>query len=335
MGVVADRWLAEYRRTYADYERAAKRAAEAIAEVLSTTPIAIHMIDCRAKEPSSAAQKILDKQYGRPASQMTDVIGVRIITTYQHGVPQAVQRIRSKFAVDDLNSVDKTSALQTDRFGYRGVHLVISLGKLGLVGPDGPILNRVKVEVQIRSILEHAWGEIEHELRYKSGVDLGDVLSRRFNSIAGTLEMVDREFSGIVGEVTAAIHRRAEAYAKSVTCDPLDTVGLLAVLEAARPDSVRLGPQALGLPLKESSSLARLLRSIGVADCQHLKTLFDSQPVLDVIRRYSDAQGLEPEQASGYVTVGAVAGTIDPTALEAHGGLAASLDLLQALYDSA
>jgi ppGpp synthetase/RelA/SpoT-type nucleotidyltranferase len=96
---------------------------------------------------------------------MTDVIGVRVITTYAHGVQAVADRLRSKYEVDERNSVDKTSALNVDRFGYRDIHLVLRLGKTGELGCIREILEKVKIEVQIRSVLEHAWAEIEHELR--------------------------------------------------------------------------------------------------------------------------------------------------------------------------
>jgi ppGpp synthetase/RelA/SpoT-type nucleotidyltranferase len=49
-------------------------------------------------------------------------------------------------------------------------------------------------EIQVRSILEHAWAEIEHEVVYKSGMEFPGQFKRRFAAIAGLLEMIDKDF---------------------------------------------------------------------------------------------------------------------------------------------
>ena len=96
MGVMAARWLERYRKDFSSYEAAAKIAAETIQETFSGVPIAIHSITARAKLPGSAARKIQRKNYGRPRSQMNDVIGARIITSYAQGVEEVVRRLKDR-----------------------------------------------------------------------------------------------------------------------------------------------------------------------------------------------------------------------------------------------
>ena len=52
-------------------------------------------------------------------------------------------------------------------------------------------------EIQIRSILQHAWAEIEHDLGYKSEAAIPRDIRRRFSRLAGLLEIADDEFLGI------------------------------------------------------------------------------------------------------------------------------------------
>ena len=74
------------------------------------------------------------------------------------------------------------------RWGYTSRHL--------LVAAEG---ERQPASVQVRTILQHAWAEFEHDVRYKGSVTEEDApdLDRRFTLAAGLLELADREFSAI------------------------------------------------------------------------------------------------------------------------------------------
>jgi hypothetical protein len=63
----------------------------------------------------------------------------------------------------------------------------------------GPYINRV-AEIQVRTILQHAWAEIEHDIEYKTSVTIPKAIKRRFMALAGLLEIADREFQSIQNE---------------------------------------------------------------------------------------------------------------------------------------
>ena len=52
----------------------------------------------------------------------------------------------------------------------------------------------LKCEIQIRSVLQHAWAEIEHDLGYKSELTIPKEVRRSFSRLAGLLELGDKEF---------------------------------------------------------------------------------------------------------------------------------------------
>ena len=68
--------------------------------------------------------------------------------------------------------------------------------------------------MQIRTVLQHAWAEYEHDIRYKGTIPEEHVpdLDRRFTLAAGLLELADREFSEIRDRLQAATpqHRDGE-----------------------------------------------------------------------------------------------------------------------------
>lgn len=63
--------------------------------------------------------------------------------------------------------------------------------------PEYQRFKSAKVEVQVRTILQHAWAEIEHDIQYKTSATIPRDIKRRFMSLAGLLELADREFQAI------------------------------------------------------------------------------------------------------------------------------------------
>ena len=85
------------------------------------------------------------------------------------------------------------------RFGYASRHLMIGLDPARESHPDFAHLHGHAAQVQVRTVLQHAWAEFEHDIRYKGTVPaehVGD-FDRRFTLAAGLLELADREFSEI------------------------------------------------------------------------------------------------------------------------------------------
>ena len=66
-----------------------------------------------------------------------------------------------------------------------------------------------RAQVQIRTVLQHAWAEFEHDIRYKGTIPEEHVpdFDRRFTLAAGLLELADREFSTIRDRLQAGAAR--------------------------------------------------------------------------------------------------------------------------------
>ncbi len=85
------------------------------------------------------------------------------------------------------------------RFGYASRHLLISLDAAREGQSSYEALRGVQAQVQIRTVLQHAWAEFEHDIRYKGTIpdEHAPDFDRRFTLAAGLLELADREFSTI------------------------------------------------------------------------------------------------------------------------------------------
>lgn len=81
-----------------------------------------------------------------------------------------------------------------DKFGYRSLHYVLTLKGNRSKLTEYKKFKNIKVEIQIRTILQHSWAEIEHDIGYKGETEIPDFAKRTFYRIAALLETADIEF---------------------------------------------------------------------------------------------------------------------------------------------
>lgn len=99
--------------------------------------------------------------------------------------------------MDAAQSTDRRKSLDPDRFGYLSVHYVVRLSHERGALSEYRKYADIPVEVQVRSVLQHAWAEIEHDLGYKTKEGIPSEFRRRFSRLAGLLELADSEFVAI------------------------------------------------------------------------------------------------------------------------------------------
>lgn len=87
-----------------------------------------------------------------------------------------------------------------DKFGYQSIHYLITLKPDRLNLAEYASYKGLTAKIQVRTILQHAWAEIEHDIQYKSLETAPTMIRRRFMSLAGLFEIADREFQAIQDE---------------------------------------------------------------------------------------------------------------------------------------
>lgn len=185
------------------YKNLALKVESIIKEVLDASGVSYYTITSRAKDIDSFISKASKEKYRNPIEEIKDMAGIRVITFVKNEVYQCCDLIKPLFVIDQNNSVDKGKELGDDKVGYRSVHYVASLTEERLNLPEYKIFKDMYFEIQIRTILEHAWADISHDRNYKfEGVLPPDNdIQRRFSLAAATLELVDREFDSIAREI--------------------------------------------------------------------------------------------------------------------------------------
>ena len=183
--------LEEYREARPVFEEMQAEVTRILREALDRNGLVVTAVGSRIKTEDSLAGKLALKgnKYAS-LSDVTDILGVRIITFYTDDVDRIAAIAEKTFEIDWGNSVDKRRLHELDSFGYNSLHYICRLP-----GYDYPF------ELQLRTTLQHAWAAINHDNGYKSGVEIPREYMRRMNRLAGMLEMADDEFSRIRSEI--------------------------------------------------------------------------------------------------------------------------------------
>lgn len=190
--------LAQYEKQNHNYELFRIEMEHQIKSILNAKNVTFNAVDSRLKTKDSIAEKF-DRKNGKygDLTEITDIVGIRIITYYAGDVDKISEIIEQEFKVDKENSIDKRKSMEPDRFGYCSVHYVVEMSDERISLCENLAYKGLKCEIQIRSVLQHAWAEIEHDIGYKSEITIPKEMRRNFSRIAGLLEIADKEFDGI------------------------------------------------------------------------------------------------------------------------------------------
>ncbi|WP_186378200.1 GTP pyrophosphokinase family protein [Yersinia rochesterensis] len=189
--------LIEYDKLKPTYESYSKAMMSLISSLLLSHDINIHSISVRVKERRSLELKVDAKGGYEKISDITDVVGLRIISHYADEVDLIANVIEQEFFIDRENSIDKRESLGTDKFGYLSLHYIVTIYEARSKLTEYKEFKDIKFEIQVRSILQHTWAEIEHDIGYKSEAGIPAHMKRKFSRLAGLLEIADSEFINI------------------------------------------------------------------------------------------------------------------------------------------
>lgn len=155
-------------------------------------------VEWRVKAPASFEQKAAAAdpadpgrlQYRFPTDDIGDQLALRVIAF----LPAQVEAVEQAIADDDALRVEEVRNKGVDQgdaraFGYQSVHVLVTpTPRLGAPSPPKDY-RQPRVEIQLRTQLQHVWAELEHASRYKGAA--GSRVSRKFDRAAALIEMVD------------------------------------------------------------------------------------------------------------------------------------------------
>ena len=265
--------LDEYREALPVFERMKTEVQAKLREALDRNGIIVTTIETRIKTEESLAGKLALKGAKYTSlSDITDILGGRIVTFYTDDVDRIAAIAEQLFDIDWDNSVDKRKLHQIDSFGYNSLHYICRLPGY-----------EYRFELQLRTTLQHAWASINHDTGYKSGVEIPREYIRRINRLAGLLEMADDEFSRIRIEIND-YRRRVTQLVQNGKLDDvlLDGDTFRSYLQARPLDALNKRIAAINQAEIQEAPLIRYLRVLKELGC---KTLGD---VSRLIRKYEE-----------------------------------------------
>lgn len=206
--------LDEYREAIPVFRKIQVIASEAIKAMVKENGIYITAFETRIKEEKSLAGKLELKGHKYSSlSDITDILGMRVITFYNDEVDKISAIVDNMFDIDWENSVDKRRMHEIDSFGYNSLHYICRIPRNMFHDPEHPEINEYRFEVQMRTALQHVWSTINHDIGYKSGLEIPKEYLRSINCLAGLLEMADNQF----GQIRTSINeyrRKVESLVK-------------------------------------------------------------------------------------------------------------------------
>jgi len=167
-----------------------KERTESILTAIDSTPI----VNGRIKNFQSYFTKYLRMlKTGQKEPYITDLLGLRIICPFIQDIQAAEKLIYKNFSVKEN---EKKGHFNYKEFGYESIHLLIQIPKdiiekYGYPGTE-------TAEIQIRTILQDAWAEVEHELVYKAEFSpFDDPMKRKLAAVNANLSLADIIFQEI------------------------------------------------------------------------------------------------------------------------------------------
>ncbi len=267
----------EFNRNYRKYEKLSTKAQGLIEELIRKNNIGVKSITVRTKDMESLKRKIESKNYKYSSlEQITDLSGVRVITYYSDDVYKVEEIIKNNFKVDSFNSIDKAKILEYDRFGYLSLHYVVELTEDQCKRLDLMDLRGYKFEIQIRSILQDAWAEIEHDLGYKNKKTVPRKIKRDFSRLAGLLELADKEFQNIrdyIENYENEVISEVKIIQDRVIIDDVSIRAYINHNEKYREILYKLGEEVPIRKMHKDSDIAKHLISVDILTLNELEDL--------------------------------------------------------------
>ncbi len=223
--------MATYTSRYPRTRRRTDDMVRKVRSIIDDAGINYLSITGRAKSPASFSDKVARRasELGHtdfdPALDITDQVGVRIITYVHSDIEPVAQLLAENFTVLEDRDMGRETASE-GRFGYASRHMLISND------PSATAYDAAQcMSVQLRTVLQHAWAEFEHDARYKGDVpaEFAHELDRRFTLAAGLIELADREFSVIRDTLSSGLSQQGEGrFEDGLRVDPRELASFLA-----------------------------------------------------------------------------------------------------------
>lgn len=182
------------------------------------TPSPVRMIMTRIKQPD----KVVDKIFRKPAlfpkefsieslKNMHDAIGIRIIVYFSSQLSLVDRELRNSSVIEIAEDIPPEAYFDPDMLsrlglshienkhkesGYSSIHYMVRLKESSIAEQDRPVF-----EIQVRTLAQELWSELEHVLSYKPETRTHFSAKRRFQILSREVGVIDEHFNLLYEEL--------------------------------------------------------------------------------------------------------------------------------------
>ena len=158
----------------------------------------IHQIKTRVKSPQSIIDKLKRKGFDinieSACANLNDIAGIRVICSYIDDIYMIADLLLSQDDIELIRIIDYIKNPKPN--GYRSLHLIVTVPVFLSQSTE-----RVKAEIQIRTIAMDFWATLEHDLAYKMSRDAANDISAELKSIADVIANTDLRMQNLHNKV--------------------------------------------------------------------------------------------------------------------------------------
>jgi len=226
-------YLDEYKRKIPLYNELMEQTQRTLHKILEGEGVALFSIDGRVKTTESLESKVSRKTYSNPINDIEDLCGVRVICYYESDLNKIEDVIKREY--DVISESDKQKEIDVDRFGYSSRHFIVKVKDEWLGVPSYRGLDGLKVEIQVRTMLMHAWAAISHKLLYKQEDDAPREIKRNLSKLSALIELADEKFDSIRKDKLNYKEKFEESNNAEFIIETLNSDSLVALVEKYSP----------------------------------------------------------------------------------------------------
>ena len=196
---MADQLIDSFRSQHALYVAFTKSVDDLLKILLDEIGVDIFAIESSTKSIDTLLEDARRQANGggnsAPAPAVNDISSLKIVTFLNEDCDRISAVIRRAFEVDEASSLDKTAILNADRFDYRSIRLVVSFSAARVALPEFKRYAGLKAEIEVRTLLQHAWAAINAKFGYRTEADAPREMRRKLYRIGAFLDAADEDFA--------------------------------------------------------------------------------------------------------------------------------------------
>ena len=176
---IIEKFIDEYKSQQSTYKEFGKIVSKIIRTILKNNEFRYQVVSNRSKGINSLRKKIIEHrrfQELKTVTEIDDLAGCRVIFYLDNDIERFRNYIHKEFNVIKDN-------LKYSEDNYNARHLIVELNKNRLALIEYAKFSDLKCEIQLTTVLYHAWSEMDHDIIYKPNKELSNFDKKAFTSL--------------------------------------------------------------------------------------------------------------------------------------------------------